>query len=111
MGEKWIKISTDRERFKKSREHESRLVAFPDGISRHITLTKWHWEALDQLRLEYRITAEHIAIESYEAALKWSVVNGSAFEHELRDCFAQCICLGFFSDVEDQTAAANQNAI
>lgn len=27
---------------------QSRLVVFPDGITRHITLNNWHWEVFDR---------------------------------------------------------------
>lgn len=60
----------------------SRLVSFPDGIARHITLSNWHWEALDRLRTtwpDYDLTGM-----AFERAQKYSK-EPHIFEDELRD--------------------------
>lgn len=49
-----------------------RVLAFPDGISRYVTLSGWQWNVLDWLEKDAGIYASgEFAAESFNFAVRW----------------------------------------
>ncbi len=89
----------------------SRLFVFPDGISRHITLKVWYWISYDRLQAACGFADDDFTRGVYELSTKWSRLNGTDFELELRDGFATAIRQGIWGHEEDGSAVANSNPI
>jgi len=61
----------------------SRLVHFPDGVARYITMTNWHWEVLDRLHTEKGWDTSAIPAAALEAAHDYCS-DPALFENQLR---------------------------
>ncbi len=88
-------IGADESRYLAISQLASRLVTFPDGVSRHLTLSRWHWEALDRLQSERGWTpydAPETALEHAETFC--SRRQPAAFEAQLRRSFRLMIEAG-----------------
>ena len=71
-------------------KESSRLIAFPDGISRHLTLKNWHWEVLDKLHTDKGWPKDEIPMLAFEHALE-GVTHPTDFEKQLRLSFLMFI--------------------
>ena len=89
---------------------ESRLFQFPDGLQRHITLRLWYWQTWEMIKKEFRFYDQDLARESYEMAVKWSKINGTPFEDEIRDCFSILIEQSMSLYNEKQFNIVNENS-
>jgi hypothetical protein len=62
----------DEESYRATTRLSSRLIAFPDGLTRHITLRDWEWNVYDWLYAEFRSVGwpapEYFAFRS---TLRW----------------------------------------
>lgn len=62
-----------------------RLIKFPDGITRHITLPGWQWAVLDRFdREDVLLSSERIIAISFEAAQADKSHPEEPFEETLR---------------------------
>jgi hypothetical protein len=64
----------------------SRLVMFPDGIARHITLQNRQWEIADRLQKERGWPEDGLPGLAFDQAKKFCT-DPARFEDELRDSF------------------------
>lgn len=81
-GTKITITGADEAHYLSASKETSRLIRFPDGISRHITLSNWHWEVLD--RLHKKGWAEHdLPKLAYENALE-GITYPDDFEKQIR---------------------------
>jgi hypothetical protein len=86
----------------------ARLVAFPDGISRHITLKKWHWEVVDRLQKDKSWPQDELPSLAFQHALEFcdDLAN---FEWQLRRSFLMFVEENMaFVMVPDDWSVANQ---
>src|SRR5437868_6147367 len=88
-GKKITLTGADEANYLKNSKKNSRLLPFPDGISRHITLSNWHWEVLDRL-YDKGWTIDEIPSLAYEHALKF-ITTPNEFENEIRDSFKRIL--------------------
>jgi hypothetical protein len=68
----------------------SRVVRFPDGLGRHITLRNWEWEVVDRLS-EQKGWAETALPELAFLHAKEFCADASLFENQLRRSFSSMI--------------------
>lgn len=88
-GTKITLTGADEAHYLSASKETSRLIRFPDGISRHITLTNWHWEVLD--RVHKNGWARHeIPKLVYEHATEFAT-NSIDFEEQIRDSFKRIL--------------------
>jgi len=92
-------------------EQEARMVSFPDGLIRHITLKRWYWHALEQLKGDYDLLDEDFTKDSYALALKWFEIDNQDFETELREFFGLVIQQSIYGHYEEQAGISNQNDV
>jgi len=94
---------------KQSRVLQSRVFSFPDGLCRHISLNRWYWQALEQVKEECFITEEDVINASYKSALEWCEINNRGLEANLRYSFGFFIQQFIYFHYEAQSGIANQN--
>jgi hypothetical protein len=85
-GTKITMIGADEAHYLSVSEESARLIDFPDGIPRHMTLSKWHWEVLDKLHKDKGWAKDEIPKLAYEHALD-GVTYPDDFEKQLRLSF------------------------
>lgn len=90
---------------------ESRLIDYPDGVRRLITLKSWYWQTLDQMEAEYGISGAVIASLTYDVALRWSERDGTSLEDELRRSFEISIRQCIYGHNEEKADVANENPV
>lgn len=85
-----------------------RLIRFPDGVSRHITLPNWHWEVFDKLVKDKCWSKREFLKMVYEDA-KIGITYADDFEKELRLAFRQFLkCAMAYVMKEEDWTIANQ---
>lgn len=73
----------------------TRLVPFPDGITRHITLPGWQWAVLDRFDSEGSFTTAARIIEIvFETAMEDPNCPEEPFEQKLRYHMSVCLTEG-----------------
>ena len=85
-GKKITMIGADKAHFLCVSKESSRLLDFPDGISRHITLKSWCWEVLDRLHNDKGWSKSEIPNLAFEHAIE-GVIHPEDFEKQLRFSF------------------------
>ena len=74
----------------------TRLITFPDGITRHITLPGWQWAALDRFdREDVLLSSKKIIAMAFEAAQADTRYPDEPFEETLRHHFSIGLAEGF----------------
>jgi hypothetical protein len=74
----------------------TRLIKFPDGITRHITLPGWQWAALDRFdREDVLLSSKKIIALAFEAAQADTRYPDEPFEETLRHHFSIGLAEGF----------------
>lgn len=58
----------DEAHYRSAMERQSRAIVFPDGLSRHVTLTNWQWEAFD--RAQEQVGSTWLVTAIYRHALR-----------------------------------------
>ena len=70
----------------------TRLVTFPDGITRHITLPGWQWSVLDRFdREDVLLSSEKIIAMVLEGAKEDSRFPDEPFEETIRHHLSVCL--------------------
>ena len=70
----------------------TRLIRFPDGVMRHITLPAWQWAGLDSFaRPGSFMTPHEIVSLAFESARTDSQREHMSFEEKLRFHFSLCL--------------------
>lgn len=85
-GTKITMTGADEAHYLSASKKSSRLIRFPDGVSRHITLSKWHWEVLDRLHKDKGWNRNTIPEAAYEHALDGDTYPDD-FEKQIRLSF------------------------
>lgn len=62
----------------------SRILSFPDGRKRFITLKNWHWEVFDRLKAEKGWRNRELENSVYQVAIRHHSDKGQDFEDFLR---------------------------
>jgi hypothetical protein len=85
MDEKIITPKGIDQASKNAKQSKTRLIKFPDGIIRHITLPGWKWAVLDRFDRDHVLlsSAKIIAL-AFEAALADKRYPEETFEETLR---------------------------
>lgn len=91
------------------RRTESRLIRFPDGIERIVTLTRWHWQALETLVERQCLWHCDVPRASYDNAAEFHEALGLPFEEYLHVAFARFIEFAMKAENEEARGAANEN--
>lgn len=65
-------------------EKSSRILTFPDGKARHITLKNWHWDVLDKLHEDKGWPTTEIPSMAFQVADRYHPERGAEFEECLR---------------------------
>ena len=86
----------------------SRLVMFPDGLARHITLKHCHWQLFDWLRTEKRWTEEAFAEGVFQAATEFCK-DPERFEEQIRRSFSMFMDLTARYHAEESRRIAVSN--
>jgi hypothetical protein len=82
-----ILTGADEASYRTANRRSSRLMAFPDGMPRCITLTAWQWQVFDWLEESGRYAEGEIAQRSYASAMRWcpesvlQVVRPTGWQH------------------------------
>jgi hypothetical protein len=85
MDEKIITPEGLKKARKEARKPATRLIEFPDGITRHITLPGWKWAVLDRFeRDDITLSPEKIIAAAFNAALTHKRDPEATFEEILR---------------------------
>jgi len=85
----------------RARKPVTRLVDFPDGVTRHITLPGWKWAVLDRFdREDVLLSSQRIIGFAFEAAQADKRFPDEPFEETLRYHLSVCLESGlpFSSD-------------
>lgn len=85
----------------RARKPVTRLVDFPDGVTRHITLPGWKWAVLDRFdREDVLLSSKRIIEMAFEGAMEDSRFPDEPFEETLRHHLSMCLMSGvpFSSD-------------
>jgi hypothetical protein len=92
MGGKKLTITGgDEAHYLKASRKSSRLVRFPDGLIRHITLRGWEWEVFDRIQKKRTGWPQYqIAGIAFEHALD-GIMYPDDFEKQLRFSFSLAI--------------------
>ena len=86
------------------RRKQARVLLFPDGIKRVISMSVWHWETFDRLKEEMWFTDEEFAACAFFGAKEFAK-PGSDFEQEIRKhCKSR---IRTWSEEEDRLANDN----
>ncbi len=73
----------------------TRLLRFPDGLTRHITLPRWKWATLDRFdREDVVLTSAQIVRLAFEAAQEDKLYPDDPFEETLRRNLSLFLGLG-----------------
>ncbi len=73
----------------------TRLIAFPDGVTRHITLPSWQWAVFDRFDGEDSFTSRARIVEIiFETAQEDSKYPEEPFEQKLRHHISVCLTEG-----------------
>ena len=76
----------------RARKPVTRLVEFPDGLTRHITLPGWKWAVLDRFdREDVLLSSKKIIGYAFEAALEDKRYPDEPFEETLRHHLSVCL--------------------
>ena len=76
-------------------KQSARLITFPDGVTRHITLPGWQWAVLDRFDREDSFTSAARIIEIiFETAKEDSRYPEESFEEKLRYHISVCLIEG-----------------
>jgi ADP-heptose:LPS heptosyltransferase len=85
MDEKIITPDGIRQARETAKRSNTRLIEFPDGITRHITLPGWQWAALDRFeREDVLFSSEKIIAFAFEAAQADKRYPDEPFEETIR---------------------------
>lgn len=85
MHERIISTKGVAESLRVAKTHATRLIAFPDGITRHITLPGWQWAVLDRFdRPNSFVTADGWLELAFEATQNDTRHPDQPFEAKLR---------------------------
>jgi hypothetical protein len=69
---KLVLTGADEASYLTAHKQQSRLVAFPDGLVRHITLSAWQWNTLDWLERDIAFRAPgSTAADAYDSTALW----------------------------------------
>ena len=68
----------------------SRLICFPDGINRHVTLTNWEWEVVDWHTVVEGRPQDALPELAYQHATEFCK-DPSQFEEQIRRSFSAII--------------------
>lgn len=91
------------------REHTTRPVLFPDGVTRLITARTVLWESLAKIQEAYAFTDEEFAERVYAHAVEDAAHFGTTLEAEIQWCWttmSRQFWRGYFAS-RDTTIAAN----
>ena len=76
----------DEAHYLQASQNVPRLIEFPDGICRHINLSKWQWEVFDRLITDKGWSKEELPVAAFELALE-GMTYPDDFEKQLRHSF------------------------
>lgn len=85
-GKKIMMTGLNEAYFLRASKKTSRLIRFPDGVSRHITLSEWQWEVFDRLIKYKNWQVGELAREAYNLTVDLCN-HQERFEEELRYAF------------------------
>jgi hypothetical protein len=95
MAERVITLHGINEARNEATRTTARLIEFPDGISRHITLPGWQWAVLDRFDSEGSFTSATRIIEIvFETAREDLNCPEESFEQKLRYHMSVCLTEG-----------------
>lgn len=78
-----------------ARKLNTRLIGFPDGVTRHITLATWQWSVFDRLaRPESVLSPAEVVFFAYKHAKEDDTDPDSSFESKLRLHFSAYLMVG-----------------
>jgi hypothetical protein len=84
----------DSSSYEKATRTSTRLVPFPDGVTRHITLKNCYWEALDWRSKTQGWPSYVLPTMAYETVRKvYAIMDGPPFEEGLRIMFFHLISI------------------
>ena len=86
----------------------SRVVWFPDGVSRHLTLRNSQWDVLDRLSKNMGWPQSDIPELAFQLAKEFCT-DPAVFEQELRDSFARVLKVAAAHSLEIDDAKANDD--
>ena len=92
MQETIIKLNGLGESRLRARKPVTRLLEFPDGITRHVTLPGWQWAVLDRFdRDSSLVKAARVVEMAFEGAREDSRYPDEPFEETLRYHLSVCL--------------------
>ena len=89
-GTKITLTGVDRAHYLNATGLSSRVVRFPDGITRHITLTNWEWEVVDWHSVVQGWPQNALPELAFQHAAEFCK-EPSLFEEQIRRSFAAII--------------------
>lgn len=72
------------------RQRVARRFTFPDGVDRIVTLSRWHWDTLDRLKVEMWFTDDEFAAVVFDFTNRFAQPHLD-FETQLRMDFGSYI--------------------
>lgn len=90
------------------RARASRVIEFPDGLTRHVTLRNWHWVSLDWLINDRKWEKSRIPGSAFNLAQEWASGSGD-LETEIRMAMELLIHYAIKAYVEEERGTANEN--
>jgi hypothetical protein len=85
MDEKIITPEGLKKAREEARKPTIRLIKFPDGITRHITLPGWKWAVLDRFkRDDVTLSVDQVIAHAFRKALEDKRYPDESFEGKLR---------------------------
>lgn len=96
---------------KRLNQVETRLIAFPDGITRLISMKRRFWEAMDWIAQNNASGSHQETIEiAYQVAIEFHDPRKERFEDGLRLSLERAIsgCMGAIQEFQNHTGQDNQ---
>jgi len=87
-------------------ESNSRLIPFPDGLTRLLTLRNWEWEVVDRLTKNKGWSARELPNAAFDHANEFCS-DEAYFEEQLRRSFAAMVRVNMSYCMDLETPAAN----
>jgi hypothetical protein len=84
----------------------SRLIRFPDGITRHITLRNWEWEVADRVQRKNGWYDVGLPALAFEHAVDLCD-DPALFDHQLRRSIASLLRVNMLRSMDYQYSVAN----
>jgi hypothetical protein len=103
-GTKIVMTGVDEAHFLAASETSSRVINFPDGKARHITLKNWYWQVLDKLHDVKGWPKSEVPMMVIEGAERFYTKGTPEFEEAIRWGFVYLIKLNMPYVMKDEGA-------